>query len=572
MTFYNPLAGYLLLILVPLCFLYGFAGIRRKRSLTKFAGQDLLPALIVPLDGRNRMKRFLLFLLTLALGIFALMRPQFGFDWEQGGGKGLNILVAIDTSRSMLTEDLKPNRLEKAKQAAREFAGTLRGDRIGLIAFSGEAFLVCPLTGDTGGFLQSLESLEAGILPLGGTSISTSIEAAVKGFGKAQGEKILLLLTDGEDHEGDAVSAARSAHKAGVRIYTAGFGTGEGGLIPVTENGNRKTFLKDSRGNAVKSVLREEVLVQIAKSSGGTYIPGSGITSLYQDVLSKLDPGTLEGRLKKRARERFQIPLALTLLLITIPIFAGRREPLPSESHKRNLFRVISLSLMLFALSCGKDLTGEAYRHFLEGKNDEALKIYETILPGQPDSALLNFNMGVLLYRKESFSRAVEHFNRVLLTDDPALESNAAYNLGNCKVRLADAALKTDPEKAMDLYLEARDYYSRALDLNERDSDSRINLGIVEKRIHDLEVLPPSRPETRGEEKKKSPSQDDQKISRAPKEAHFGKADGKTGKETELTREAAEALLEKHQGEESFWSPSAAKKRTGPFPADRKDW
>jgi Ca-activated chloride channel homolog len=266
------------------------------------------------------------------LSVVALARPQWGFDWQEVKRQGIDVLVAIDTSKSMLTEDVKPNRLERAKLAVKDLLKKMKGDRIGLIAFSGDAFLMCPLTADYGGFLLSLEDLSAESIPRGGTDIGRAIEEGLKGYKDIPAQyKAIIILTDGENWEGDPLVLAKAAADKKVRVYTVGIGTREGELIRLLNDNGEAGFVKDASGNFVKSRLNEGMLKEIAALTGGAYVRSSGaelgLDYIYENYLSRMEKRDIESKLEQRFHERFQTPLFLALLLLVIEAgLVARRE------------------------------------------------------------------------------------------------------------------------------------------------------------------------------------------------------------------------------------------------------
>ena len=300
---------------------------RRERDLAAFVAAALLPAVAPERDPRRRILRAgLLVLAVLALGV-ALGGPMWGFRWEEVRRQGIDLVVAVDTSRSMLATDVKPNRLARAKLAVQDLVAQLHGDRVALVAFAGTAFLQCPLTLDYGAFGQSLEAVEAGIIPRGGTSLTAAIDASLAAFEGRQGaNQALVLITDGEDHEGDVKEAAKRAAERGVKVYTVGIGTTEGELIPGAEAG----YVKDRAGQVVKSRLDEETLKQVAVDTGGVYLhaagPSLGLAELYRDYIDTLEKRALASTLEKRFEHRFQLPLALAIALLALEPLLGERR------------------------------------------------------------------------------------------------------------------------------------------------------------------------------------------------------------------------------------------------------
>ena len=321
MRFAEPFNLYFFFLILALAVFLFWSFKMRRLAREKFAQAPLLKELLEEASFfRQKMKSFLLVLAVVFI-ILALMRPQMGFQWEEIRMKGLDIIVAVDTSKSMLAQDILPSRLERAKLAIRDFIKDINGDRLGLVAFAGSAFLQCPLTVDYGGFLLALDDLTVFSIPKGGTSISSAIEEALKSYKAGEGKyKVLIIITDGEDLEGDALAAAEKAKNEGVTIYCIGVGTKEGELVMIPDETGQKAYLKDNQGNVVKSRLNEDLLGKIALSTGGTYLRATslefGLGYIYREKLSKMEKRELEGKMAKHYQERFQAPLAIAFLLL----------------------------------------------------------------------------------------------------------------------------------------------------------------------------------------------------------------------------------------------------------------
>ncbi|HEX8490921.1 MAG TPA: VWA domain-containing protein, partial [Chthoniobacterales bacterium] len=274
----------------------------------------MLPDLARTVDWRRRKLRFALVLVGFALAITALAKPQWGYIYEDVKRKGLDLIFAVDTSRSMLSNDVPPSRLQRVKLATQDLLNELQGDRVGLIAFAGRAFLQAPLTIDYSAAVESINDLDTNTIPEGGSNISAAIDLAVQTFGKsAIGNRALIIFTDGEELSGDAMKTAKAAADAGVRIFTVGVGTPEGSLIPITGEGGGTAFVKDSNGQVVKSKLDEKRLEEIADATAGFYIhledgPRT-MKRLFAEGLAKMQAGDIDDRMSRRPIERYQWPL-----------------------------------------------------------------------------------------------------------------------------------------------------------------------------------------------------------------------------------------------------------------------
>jgi Ca-activated chloride channel family protein len=331
MRFAQPYFMLFIFAVLGLILFYVWAFRMRKKTQDKFAQRGLLVELLAQVDPLRQRIKVILLIIGIVFCFFALLRPQWGFKWQEVKRKGLDIIIALDTSKSMLASDIKPSRLERAKLAIADFTQTLKGDRLGLVAFAGSAFLSCPLTIDYGGFLLSLEDVNVHTIPKGGTSISSAIKEAIRSYPAGEGKfKVLIIITDGEDNGGDPLRLAEEAKKEGIIICCIGIGTKEGELVFLEQEDGRKEFLKDSSGNAVKSSLNEDILQKIALVTGGTYIRSTntnfGLDLLYQERLSKLEKREFEGKMNKLYEERFQFPLAIGLILILLEMIISDRR------------------------------------------------------------------------------------------------------------------------------------------------------------------------------------------------------------------------------------------------------
>ncbi len=311
--------------------LYFLARVRRK-TMNRFGEKKLSLFTARSFSLRRFIWRESLLVAAVFFVVMALARPQWGFDWQEVRHEGLDILVAIDTSKSMLTEDVKPSRLERAKLAVKDLLKKLKGDRIGLIAFAGDAFLSCPLTSDYGGFTLSLDDLNTGTVPRGGTNFAQAIREALKGYDQIPSRyKVVVILTDGESLEGDPLAAAKEAAQKNIRVYTLGIGTREGELVRVVKDDGSAEFLKDGAGNFIKSRLNEGLLKELAAATGGAYVRSSGaelgLDYIYDNYLSRLEKREIESRMEQHYHERFQIPLlAAFLLLLAQALIPLRRD------------------------------------------------------------------------------------------------------------------------------------------------------------------------------------------------------------------------------------------------------
>ncbi len=315
--------------LVPLlAVVFILAGYYRKRVLRRFGDIRLLGTLMPMVSGRRPVLKFVLFLSTLVFIILALAGPRFGSRLEEVKREGVEIIIALDVSNSMLAEDVRPNRLERSKMSISRMLGNLRNDRIGLIVFAGDAYVQVPITGDYTAARMILENITTDIVPVQGTAIGRAIELAERSFtpGTDAG-RVLIIISDGEDHEDDPVATAISARERGINIHTIGIGRPEGAPIPL--GGGQTRFMTDEDGNTVITRLDEATLRAIASAGEGMYIrAGTSATGLSEimEEIEKMEKTGFEEMVYTEFDERFQYMAAIALILLIIDFLVLERK------------------------------------------------------------------------------------------------------------------------------------------------------------------------------------------------------------------------------------------------------
>lgn len=323
-------ANFWLLWLLPLLGLFlVWALLSRRRALEQFVCREVVPRLTQDASRGRLYAKGALLLAGTGFAILALTGPQFGARQEEVRRRGVDVVVVLDVSRSMLAEDVKPSRLERAKYQITQLSESLRGDRIGLILFAGQALVQCPLTLDHGALQMLLSRVDAGAVPVPGTAIAEAIRLAARSFPEGSRQyKVLVLFTDGENHEEDPLAAARKVASEGVRVFAVGLGTPEGELIP-EEGAGSQNFHKDARGNYVKTRLDEEALQQIAQVGQGGYyhssVGGSEIEAIAEQI-GHMDQRDLGTSRFVQLEERFQVPLLLALVCFAAEAWLSERR------------------------------------------------------------------------------------------------------------------------------------------------------------------------------------------------------------------------------------------------------
>ena len=321
---------YLLPLVIIMVIAYIVFFKNRQNALQKFVQAELLDRIVLSVSKRKQIAKAAFVIAAILFLVFSLIQPKWGHHWQEVERMGVDIVVAVDTSRSMLTDDIKPNRLNAAKREIKKLLNIIEGDRIGLVAFAGTAFIQCPLTLDYGAFNLFLDDLDTGLIPVGGTNIGEAIKKSILAFNDdARKHKAIVLITDGEDHYGQAEGVAMEAKKLGIIIYTIGVGKKDGGYIKIRENG-KEVLLKDNEGQVVKSHLDEIALNKIALETDGAYSPAYGtqwgLDKIYKNIIAKMEKKQLSSTKIKLYENRYQIPLLIALILITLESLIGERS------------------------------------------------------------------------------------------------------------------------------------------------------------------------------------------------------------------------------------------------------
>ena len=517
MNFANPNVLWLLLVIPPaMVAFFWWAGRARQRLAAQFIQARLLPGLTVGLSPARQKIRLASVVLAGVCLLLALARPQWGFDWEEVKQRGLDIVVAIDTSKSMLAEDIAPNRLARAKLAALDLMQQAKSDRLGLVAFAGSAFLQCPLTIDDAAFRQSVEALDVNIIPQGGTALAEAIETALTAFKEGDNHKVLVLFTDGEDHDSGALEAAKKAAESGLRIFTIGIGSPEGQVLTIKDAKGQSDYIRDENGNAVSSRLNEPLLRDIATAAQGFYLPLIGvktIDTLYAQGLAPLPKSEGKEKLVKRYHERFHWPLSVAIVLLVTEMFFPERKreprarPAPSAAAKAGLREAVALLLLALLPLAAIGSPSSALREYKAGKFDDALKEYNHLLQRKGDDPRLHFNAGAAAYRNGQFEEAAKQFNQALVAPDLKLQEHAYYNHGNTLFHLGER--NPDPAKRTETWEQSLKDYESTLKLNPQDADAKFNHEFVKKKLEELKQQQQPQQQNKSDQQK-NPDQQDQ--------------------------------------------------------------
>jgi Ca-activated chloride channel family protein len=324
---------YLLALLPVFAGLFAWMTVLQRRNARRFGDEELVSRLMPDVSRRKPVWKFILLMLAFAFAVIMMAGPRFGTQLEEQKKKGSEIIVALDVSNSMLAQDIKPDRLERAKQALSRLIDRLGDNQIGLIVFAGEAYTQLPITSDYVSAKMFLNTISTESVPVQGTAIGAAIRLAAGSFApNSEAGKAIIVITDGENHEDNPVDEARKAAQAGINVFTIGIGSVQG--TPIPTGAGQSNFIKDKQGNVVMSKLDEKTLAEIAAAGNGAYVHASPSNMGLDDVLGeigKLNQSEYESKVYSDFAEMFQYPAAIALLLLLLEMLVSR---------KRNKFRL----------------------------------------------------------------------------------------------------------------------------------------------------------------------------------------------------------------------------------------
>lgn len=472
-----------------LIFYYGFK--KRRSILTRFSSPRGLSSTTPDASLSRRYLKAAFIVLSMLFTVFALTGPQYGYKWIEIERRGVDIIIAIDCSKSMLADDIKPTRLDRAKREIYDLLRMMEGDRVGLVAFSGTAFLQCPLTLDYDAFYLFLDTLTPDYLPVGGTDLAAAVSTAVESFdAKTNSEKAIILITDGE-HTGaeDPLGTVEAAKQKEIKLFCIGVGGTEAVPVPSMEGG----FKKDGSGNIVLTKLDEDMLKKMSVATGGVYVRSVAgdmdLDVIYKDrIRGAMDRQTLESGKKQIFEDRFQWFVGLAVIFLLI-------ELLTPSVKKTAIFSLVLLAIMVFPIPTFAGNMEDGLAAYQNKEYEKALKHFIDEQLKHPEKPEVLYNVGNAYYKTGDFEAAKSHYEQALETEDPALKEKTLYNLGNTHYRLGQ------PEEAIKNYTEA-------LNINPDDKMAKENIEFVKKMIEQQKQQQESGNQNDGEQKEPEDQQE----------------------------------------------------------------
>ena len=468
-----------LLAVIPVLALLRFMMTRtQKKRLKKFGDPQLVRQLMPDVSRWRPAVKFWLLQAALALIIVMLARPQFGTRISHEKRQGIETLIAMDISNSMLAEDVTPSRLDRCKMMVENLVDNFTDDKIGLIVFAGDAFIQLPITSDYVSAKMFLADIQPSMIRTQGTDIALAIRKAQNSFTQEENiGKAIIVITDGEDHEGGAVEAAKEARKKGMRVYVLGVGSDGGAPIPDGNGG----YMKDRSGNTVMTRLNQDMCRQIAQAGGGAYIHvdnNSDAQRQLDNELAKLAKKETESTVFSEYDEQFQaVGILVLLLLIAELCILECKNPLLRNVRffkgKRRYSSAMTLLMLLTAMAANaqndRDYIREGNRNFRSGKFAEAEVSYRKSIEKNPRNPQAAYNLGNALFAQKKDSAAVVAYESGVQLETSAIRKSMGYhNMG----------VVCQSHK---MFSEAIEAYKNALRLNPKDDEARYNLEICKK-------------------------------------------------------------------------------------------
>ena len=530
--FEDPIYLYLL-VLIPILALVRFISFRnQKKRLRQFGDISLLKALMPDVSRYRPSVKFCMLLGALTLLIVMLARPQLGTKISHEKRVGIETIIAMDISNSMRAEDIVPSRLDRSKMMVENLVDHFSNDKIGLIVFAGDAFVQLPITSDHVSAKMFLSSIDPSMIATQGTDLARAIDMATHSFTQEEGVgKAIVVITDGEDHEGGAVESAKAAKDNGMRVYVLGVGSANGAPVPIPGTGD---YMKDQTGNTVMSALNEEMCKQVAQAGGGAYIHvenNSAAQDQLDNELDKLAKKETTTTMYSEFDEQFQAfgVLALLLLLLEICIFDRKNPLLKNLSLFGSKKKVITMLLLLMTVTAiaqtDRQYIRQGNKQFHRGDYLGSEVSYRKAIEKNPKNPQAAFNLGNALMAQKKDSAAVKQFeNAARLETNPLRKAQSYHNMGViCQTHK--------------MYGEAIEAYKNALRLNPDDDETRYNLVLCK---HQKQKQDQNKQNQQNDDKK----QDDKKDQQKPEENKDKQEQQKQEQpKPQMSKENAEQLL-----------------------------
>jgi Ca-activated chloride channel family protein len=494
MSFLAPKLFYYLLLLPCLAGLKLWADWRALKVQEAFAAPRLRTSLVTGVSTGRSWFIFGLQLFALACFIVALARPIWGEDKVIQNESGRNIIIAIDSSRSMLANDVVPDRLTRAKLAAQDLMLALKDDRVGLIAFAGNSYLQAPLTTDHDAVVEAIQSLDFTSVPRGGSELGRALKLAIETFEKSPAKNHgLILFSDGGEPDSEITAYAQQAAKKNILVLTVGVGTEGGALIPDPDPDRTGDFVRDQQGNVVKTKLEPQPLQEVAKITRGRYLKlGSQplAAGVVRDLVSSLQAQTNAARETVKPIERFYWPLSIGVLLLLVAWIIRPTSRMKTPAPALALLALALLVPDASAASNQKPEPAAAHEAYKRGEYDHAVKLYDDLLKEAPSARqqpLFAFGLGAAAHQLKDYDKAVGGFSQALESTDSGVQNQAHRGLAHSLYDQGDKALAKQPKFTVKAWRDSVKHFNAALTFDPENKEVKENRDFVQKRLDELQ-------------------------------------------------------------------------------------
>jgi Ca-activated chloride channel family protein len=565
MSFESPQLLYFLFALPVLAGLKAWADWHGGKAVGDFTAPRLRQMLVTGMSQGRSWLIFALQLIALACFVFALARPRWGEEKAPLMESGRNVLIAIDTSRSMLANDVAPDRVTRAKLAAQDLLTVLRADRVGLIAFAGNAYLQAPLTTDHEAVIESIQALDFTSIPRGGSEIGRALKLAMETLEKSPARNHgLVLFSDGGEPNPQITKYAKDAAKKNILIITVGVGTEAGALIPDPDPERMGDYVRDRAGNVVKTKLESGVLQEIATATRGRYLKlGSQplAASVVKEMLATLQAQTNSARELVKPIERFYWPLSIGILLLMIAWFIRPSSsrfrpapvavlaalvlgsaPAPAHAHAD----IDSLASLFSGGAKGEESPEAAHNFFEKGDYEKAKKVYGKLVETAPAQPQYAYGLGASAFHLKDYDRAVGAFSGALESADTAVQNRAHRGVAHSLYDQGDHALAKQPKFTLKAWRDSVRHFDAALKIDPNNTEVRENREFVKKRLDELQKQMDQQ-EQKGKKGDKKKGQKGQKGEKG--EGEEGEEGEESGEDGDKEDEKPKDSLAKTDGE-----------------------
>ncbi len=488
MTFENPIWLYLAPVVALITAGLTYYGLRQRENLLS---QFAAPRLLKKLTEKASVTRVWIKAVLLTLGLtaiaIALSRPQYGVEWSERKARGLDIVFVLDSSKSMLATDLRPTRLARAKLAILDLVERLESDRIGIVAYAGQAFLQTPPTLDYAAFKESLDAITPASMTRGGSDLGNALGEAIKAFPNENNVKAIVLLTDGEDLGGTAIPTLESATAEGIKIFAIGIGTPEGEYLKTRKPNGTEEFVRDAQGQPVRSQLDESTLQELARLTNGSYsrLSDESLDQLYSSVIATLPRSERESEMQERRIERYQWALCAACVLLVVEILIRRRKGPIAQ---------LAMSLILLNLLAPQPSQAQEAEPAIEESLPLDTEVLDKDVPSiEPIESVTDprvlYNKGYEQIENAKFETALQSFSEsISKSADLKLQRDALYNMAHSVFQNGEAAFQSqDFETAIATWKEAEATFKAAHEVDPNDQQALENAALVEARRQALE-------------------------------------------------------------------------------------